>query len=186
MDGWIAGGNVEGMDGLQGKYKTSGTMRFEEGGSNNLRDKWYLVQVQWKSLEWWGVWKTFCVSRVWGSSGWPGGDGKEQGWMLCSPPDPNSSKQCTDRKQGEGTVRNCSWQLELPREWIPHHGMCKAPEQTEARLWLCEELSWAWTPATYSYYRFLREAKQGDSRVPSRLILPWFLWLHLLIEWVSN
>lgn len=32
-------------------------------------------------------------------------------------------------------------QLELPRELIPHHGRCKAPEQTPARLWLCEKLS---------------------------------------------
>lgn len=61
-------------------------------------------------------------------------------------------------------------QLELPREGIPHHGKCKAPEQTPARLWLCEELSWAWTPAACSDCGFLTEAKQGDSRVPSKLI----------------
>lgn len=92
------------------------------------------------------VWKAFCVSRGWGLA-LAGLEEKAKNSVgdalfpsrarIREKPDPNSP---TDGKQGEGIVRNCSWQLELPRERIPHHGMCKAPEQTAARAWLCEKL----------------------------------------------
>lgn len=104
------------MDELQGKWETSGTIRFEEGGSKDLRAKWYLEQIQ-SSLKWWEVWKTFCMSRGWGSWPWLAWRRRQRKVVdavlpsrarAMKKPDPKSSQQCTEAKGGEGTVRSCS------------------------------------------------------------------------------
>lgn len=75
---------------------------------------------------------------------------------------PSSSQQCTELKGQEATVTSCSksnWDYIWGQ--ILHHGRCKGLGQPQVRLGKCGDLSWAWTPATCSYW-FEAKARWGD------------------------